>query len=212
MKSINIKTILLIAITVCGLFHGNTFAGLKNAPSNAAKLQESYMWYDGQQERQVWLNPGLVAEFNPVQGSLVNSTVKSLYSDAVPVSKLHGSVRFWRLGSGAHSDVAAINLRKANQAEKYSPVLHDSPSSTGRKRALPGNIIIYLNPVWDGNAVNAWVNQHQLEIVKKLDIGPNIYVIKTGPGLEALSTANTLYKSGEVIAAFPDWWEEVTTR
>jgi hypothetical protein len=51
-----------------------------------------------------------------------------------------------------------------------------------------------------------------LEIVKKLEIGPNIYVIKTGTGLEALDTANALYKSGEVKAAFPDWWQEVATR
>jgi hypothetical protein len=51
-----------------------------------------------------------------------------------------------------------------------------------------------------------------LEIVKKLEIGPNIYVIKTGLGLEALATANALYRSGEVKAAFPDWWQEVVTR
>jgi hypothetical protein len=37
-------------------------------------------------------------------------------------------------------------------------------------------------------------------------------VIKTGPGLIALETANSLYKSGEVVAAFPDWWEEVSPR
>jgi hypothetical protein len=49
-------------------------------------------------------------------------------------------------------------------------------------------------------------------MMKKLEIGPNIYVIKTAPGLEALETANTLYRSGEVKAAFPDWWEEVVTR
>jgi hypothetical protein len=48
--------------------------------------------------------------------------------------------------------------------------------------------------------------------VKKLEIGPNIYVIKTGPGLEALETANALYRSGEVKAAFPDWWQEVVPR
>jgi hypothetical protein len=79
-------------------------------------------------------------------------------------------------------------------------------------RALPGNIIVYLDPAWDSEAVTAWAGQRQLKIVKKLEFGPNIYVIKTGPGLDALNIANALYKSGEVVAAFPDWWEEKTTR
>ena len=44
---------------------------------------------------------------------------------------------------------------------------------------------------------------HKLEVVKKLEIGPNIYIIKTAPGLEALNTANALYLSGEVICRVP---------
>jgi hypothetical protein len=91
-------------------------------------------------------------------------------------------------------------------------VLHDSPSQSGRKRALPGNVIVTLNPAWDEAAVKTWAGSRRLEIVQKLEIGPNVFVIKTGPGLEALETANALYRSDGVIAAFPDWWEEVTTR
>jgi hypothetical protein len=79
-------------------------------------------------------------------------------------------------------------------------------------RALPGNIIVYLDPQWGEAAVRNWLSSHKLEIVKKLEIGPNIYVIKTGLGLEALDTANALYRSGEVKAAFPDWWQEVAIR
>jgi len=79
-------------------------------------------------------------------------------------------------------------------------------------RALPGNIIITLDPVWDAATVTAWLQKRNMEVVKKLEIGPNIYVIKTGPGLEALETANTLYQSGEVKAAFPDWWQEVQAK
>ena len=60
--------------------------------------------------------------------------------------------------------------------------------------------------------MNNWAGKRKLEIVKKLEIGPNIYLIKTGPGLEALETANALYRSGEVKAALPDWWQEVATR
>ncbi|HEY5649161.1 MAG TPA: hypothetical protein VIU33_06650, partial [Nitrospiria bacterium] len=89
---------------------------------------------------------------------------------------------------------------------------HDGSTSGGRKRALPGNIIVYLDPAWDSPAVRQWVSERNLEIIQKLEIGPNIFVLKTGPGLEALELANTLYLTGEVVAAMPNWWKEVSTR
>jgi hypothetical protein len=212
MKSSKLKILTLITFALCGSYFGHAMAAPRDAPNKAVKLQQAYIWHDGKQERQIWLDPDLVAEFAPVQGSLIGSGVKSLYAEAVPVSRLHGSVRIWRLGPGTRSDKAVRNLRSVNRSRNYSPVLRDGPTATGRMRALPGNIIVYLNPTWDSASVNAWAGGHQLEITKKLEIGPNIYVIKTGPGIDALNTANTLYNSGEVIAAFPDWWEEVTTR
>jgi hypothetical protein len=202
-------SVLILALSV--LYFGQAFAGAKNAPGKAVKLQQAYVWYDGQHERQIWLNPSIVAEFHAGKGNAAQSMLKSVYADAVLVST-HGTVRLWRLGSGVDSITGVRALSSANQPGDYSPVLHDGPTSTARMRALPGNIIVYLDPAWDGAAVNAWVSKHQLEIIKKLEIGPNIYLIKTGPGLEALNTANALYKSGEVVAAFPDWWKQVTTR
>jgi hypothetical protein len=120
-------------------------------------------------------------------------------------------VRMWKLAivSATASGDAIQSLQSRQPGGKYSPVFHDGSGSSASMRALPGNIIVYLNPAWDATAVAAWLQKKKLEAVKKLEIGPNIYVIKTGPGLEALDTANNLYKSGEVKAAFPDWWQEV---
>lgn len=212
MNSSKVTIAAILAVALFGLYPGQAIAGLNKVKSTAPKLQEAYVWYDGDRERQVWLNPELVAEFNAGKGAAARSSVKSVYSDAVKVPKRYGSVSIWRLGAGTGSDAAIAKLSTAGQPGKYSPVLHDSPSSSGRMRALPGNIIVYLDPAWSSDAVTAWAAKHQLEIVKKLEIGPNIYIIRTGPGLEALNAANTLYKSGEVIAAFPDWWEEKKTR
>jgi len=206
-----LKIALLIILALSGLYLGQACAGAKNAPEKVVILQQSYVWYDGQHERQIWLNPSIVAEFHANKGNAAQSALKSVYKDAVLIST-HGTVRLWRLGSGVDSNTAVRALSGASQPGNYSPVLHDGPTTTGRMRALPGNIIVYLNPAWDDAAVNAWVSKHQLEIVKKLEISPNIYLIKTAPGLEALNTANALYKSGEVVAAFPDWWKQVTTR
>ena len=206
-----LKIAALLILVLSGLCPGQAIGGAKNAPSGVARLQQSYVWYDGQHERQIWLNPSLVAEFHVGKNNAARNAVKSVYANAELVAT-HGAVRLWRLGSGVVSSTAVRALSSVNQTGNYSPVLHDGPTTTGRMRALPGNMIVYLDPAWDSAAVTAWANKHQFEIIKKLEIGPNIYIIKTGPGLEALNTANALYKSGEVVAAFPDWWEEVTTR
>ncbi len=178
--------------------------------NKSTSLTRAYVWYDGDREQQVWLNPGVVAEFNP--GPESASPMKSAYSDAriVPTKREQAAVRLWQLDNTV--EPAIRSLKASHPAGKYSAVLHDGPTNTGRMRALPGNIIVYLNPQWDETAVNNWLSARKLEIVKKLEIGLNIYVIKTDPGLEALEIANALYRSGEVTAAFPDWWQEVATR
>ena len=182
----------------------------KTAMNKSTSLTQAYVWYDGDREQQVWLNPQVVAEFNPSpQGE---RAVQGVSSSAKIVSTQHqqAGVRFWRLENTTATATRSIS---ANHPQgKYSAVMHDAPTSTGRMRALPGNIIVYLNPQWDATEVKNWLDTRKLTVVKKLEIGPNIYVIKTGPGMEALTTANTLYRSGEVKAAFPDWWQEVAPR
>jgi len=208
----SIKIAALLIVTLVGLYPGHAIAGAKKPQGKAVNLQEAHVWYDGKQERQIWMSADLVAEFPTGTGSAAKSALKSAYPDAVQVPTRHGAVKLWRLGSGVTSNSVVRAMSGASQTGKYSPVLHDSQSTTGRKRALPGNIIVYLDPAWNSEAVDAWAAKRQLEIVKKLEIGPNIYLIKTGPGLDALNAANALYKSGEVVAAFPDWWVERTTR
>ena len=182
----------------------------KGAPGKAATLTQSYVWYDGDQQRTVWLNPQVVAEFNPDSKS--ESPVRSAYPSATPVQtkQAQGAVRLWKFDTPAAGVIGSLKI--AQPQGRYSAVFQDGPVSGSGMRALPGNIIVYLDPQWDAAKVGDWLAAHKLEVVQKLEIGPNIYVIRTGPGMEALDTANALYRSGEVKAAFPDWWQEVTAR
>jgi hypothetical protein len=182
---------------------------MKKPAGPSSALQKSYVWYDGDQERRVWLNPDLTAEFDP--GPPDQSPIRKAFPNAKEVGSRQKSVRLWKL-EGVGPDEAIRKLKAQQPGGRYSPVLHDSPTQSGRKRALPGNVIVTLNPAWDEAAVKSWAGSRRLEIVQKLEIGPNVFVIKTGPGLEALETANALHRSDGVIAAFPDWWQEVTTR
>lgn len=192
----------------------------KRAAGKVAALQQSYTWHDGNRERQVWLDPALLVEFNAIK-TADKSAVKVAHKDAVLLPSQQGGMRLWHLGAGVNSDEVArsLNVRAAGtkasvgpNSPNFSPVLRDAASAAGHMRALPGNVIVYLNPAWDVATINAWADRNQLEVVKKLEVGPNIYVIKTAPGLEALNIANALRQSGEVVSAMPNWWEMMVKR
>lgn len=167
----------------------------------------SYTWYDGNKAKKIWLNPNLIAEFDPKPAS--HSQSKNLAASASPIQIKQRGIKLWRLNTGVTSKANMQQLRQKLPAGKISQILHDGPSESAHKRALPGNIIVHLDPNWNPQQVKAWFEQHALQIEKPLNIGPNIFIVKTGPGLEALEKANELYLSGEVVAAYPNWWQEV---
>ncbi len=174
-------------------------------------LTQTYTWYDGEQERTVWINPALVAEFNPTASEDKNALKQALPAARVLPGKNTG-MRLWQLDGSTTPTGMSRSLNSRLPQGKYSPVLHDSPTAASRMRALPGNIIVYLNPAWSEARARAWLQSRGLVVVKKLDIGTNISILKTDPGLAALELANTLYRTGEVVAAFPDWWQETVAR
>ena len=182
----------------------------KDHVKDSAKAGEAYNWYDGDRQRTVWLNPHLLAEFSP--GPADASAVRQAFPTAREVPSKQAAVRLWQLDGNAPANTAVTELRDGSPSGRFSPVFHDGSAGAGRKRALPGNIIVYFNPAWSPAQVEQWARDKQLAIVQQMRFGQNIYVIKTGPGLEALETANRLYESGNVVAAFPNWWQEVTTR
>jgi hypothetical protein len=180
------------------------------AGKSGPQFSQSYTWYDGNREQTVWLNPQAVAEFNPGKFSTREAKRADDAAQLLPMKRTQRGVRMWKMDNIGGKAVSS--LATSNPTGKYSPVFHDGTSSSDRMRALPGNIIVYLNPTWDAATANNWIKSRNLEVVEKLEMGPNIYVIKTAPGLAALTTANEIYLSGEVAAAFPNWWEEVSTR
>ena len=173
-------------------------------------LQE-HVWYDGQKKRTVWLNPDLAADFQ--SNATRTNLLQQHYPGAIARYK-HHSIRIWGLPSQPTSIKTSSNQGNTSRLipSGYSPVFHDTPTASGRIRALPGNVIVYLNPAWDANKISRWMKNHKLEISKKIEIRDNAYVIKSEPGIHTLQLANSLYESGDVVAAFPDWWLDSNLR
>lgn len=180
----------------------------KARSDTAATLTMVYAWHDGEREQAVWLNPALVAEFGTQSES--ESGVKRAYPAASVEPGSRGIARIWRVEGDLGQVMQAA--RAANPAGKYSPVFSDGADSSGRKRALPGGIIVAFKPDWTEARVIAWAAQQGLPVESKLEIGPNVYVLKTDAGLVALDSANRIRRSAEVVSAQPNWWVEVTTR
>jgi len=207
---------LTLGFLACALAVALSMADEAQPASKAAarKLQKSYVWYDGDQPRRVWINPELMAEFDREDrdGRPEGGTVRSNFPKARALKGRHKGARIWQMEPGIHADAAAKHLNGKRPKNKYSPVFHDRGTNAARKRALPGNVIVFLNPDWDQSEVDQWASGRKLEIVKKLDIGRNVVVVKTGPGLETLEMANSLRGTEGVVSTTPDWWEEVTLR
>jgi hypothetical protein len=196
--------LLLGALALAPLAHAQ-----KSKADNAATLTTSYAWHDGERDQTVWLNPALVAEFSALPED--ESAVKRAHPAASAEPGSRGSARIWRV-DGPAAERVLREARAANPVGKYSPVFSDGAVDGARKRALPGDIIVNFKPDWTESRINAWASAQGLSIASKLEIGPNIYALKTAPGLVALETANRIHQSGEVVSAQPNWWVEVTTR
>lgn len=185
-----------------------TGSGQKVAPAEA-NLQ-SFVWYDGDQRRTVYMDPALVAEFTAPSDE--RSAVKSAFPNARQMAAGQTVVRIWKLSKPVDSSRAMSVMQSAATSDQVSPVFRDLNFAAGPKRALPGNVIVYLDPAWGEARIQQWLGRQELKVVRRASWGDNVYIIKTGAGLDALETANRLYQSGEVLAASPDWWVEVETK
>lgn len=208
MKTSLVQAALIVSIC-CAIGNIAVAMDSKKTIQSIGQLQQ-YYWYDGSQKTPIWLNPGLIAEIKPNPAG--QAAVKKKLPGATLHSKQPPSMRLWQIEPGVEPVSTARSLNESHPEIGISPVLHDGPSGSSRMKALPGNIIVYLDPNWDEKTVYKWAGSHNLTIVKKMGIGRNAYIIKTAPGMAALETANSVYESGEVFAAFPDWWEEVVRR
>lgn len=155
-----------------------------------AQTPQAYQWYDNGKPRQLELDDTLVVEFGDRQES-----------SGLPRLQQNG-VRMWD-----KSDPAAA---RAKAAGAWSPLLRDA--TTGNERALPGNVIVRLNPNWSNAQVQSWLAEQGVKEVGRLPIGNNVLIVLSPPGLAALALANKLQESGTVIASQPNWWQKASPR
>ncbi|MCB1173603.1 MAG: hypothetical protein KDK39_08565 [Leptospiraceae bacterium] len=162
--------------------------------------EQSYSWFDGENEQKITLLPELLAEFNQ------SGSIGSRDGQARMVSQM-GAVRIYKI-----SDPELIKANtngKSPGSQGISPVF---ASGTGEKMALPGGILVALQSDWSAGKCESWINAHGSLVLQKLPISGNYYLISSGSGWASLEQANQLRNESGVLVAMPNWWKAVQAR
>ena len=169
--------------------------------SNNQPLQQSYAWHDGDQARQAWLDPNLIASFGG--GSSTKSLLAQSYGEAKEVVRA-GAVTIYSLPAGTDAVKAADRMRAAGGT--YSPVFHETSDPVSSLRALPGGVVVQLPKDWSESQVDNWLKAQGLQRSGNRAIAPNLFVVDSAPGMASLELANRLNGMADVVSAQPNWW------
>lgn len=86
-------------------------------------------------------------------------------------------------------------------------------SDEGELMALPGGVVLVLDPDWDGAAVNAFFERNGIAAgrLTALDYVTNGFFVETEPGFVSLDLANAFAGQAGVELSSPNWWKEAVT-
>ena len=144
-----------------------------------------YTWRDGDSTRQVWLEPDLMVKSDVPVGSLEDAVVE-----------VEGFGRARSDGGGTQGGWPVFRSR------------------SGSLMALPGGVLLALDPDWDEAETDAFFSRNGIKQsrVSELDYLPNGFYVETEPGFPSLDLANALAAQDGVELSSPNWWSEGSTR
>jgi hypothetical protein len=200
--------------------HFNRSVGLLSMLLSACISQPTYSqdltpsqlyYYEGNQRIELKIQEGVLAEFgaNPTAAARPEkSTIKNVDKNA-SLMKNKGSINLWKTTASGGSVGISKSLNNDGEG-KYSPVFQ---GPQGTNLALPGNIIVELDPSMTDRQAEAFFGSKGLRIYKKLVlVGRNFYEVETPAGSASLNLANSLYGQQNVISSSPNWWREVSAK
>lgn len=163
---------------------------------NAGAAPPASHYHDGGTRRNITLETGWVALLT----TPYDANQPQTRSTTVPVEPL---VMLQRAGQP---------VARTTAQGQTSPVYREGTSPAGRLMALPGGVVVKLDPTWTESQAHAWATTRRLKITRRLRPDAHWYLIASEPGDAALALANELHASGEVLAATPNWWKQTQPR
>lgn len=159
----------------------------------AGELSYSHYWYDGDTKRPIAVDPDLIGEVQLEPTRAARSTR----------GVTHAPIRIMQ---------RSLLQARTSDVRPTTPVFRDSRSKLASMRALPGHVIVHFPQDWSAEKVVDWSRQQRIAIGERLNVGANTYLILAGAGLSSLELANRLFETGDVVAAYPNWWQQTSKR
>lgn len=146
---------------------------------------ESYTWQDGDRALVVRLEPDLVLSED---GDVVSRDDVASGSEQAYIQ-------------GAQGDHDAAGSGEGQLVFR---------SEEGELMALPGGVVLVLDPGWDTAAVDGFFERNGIAATRAtaLDYVTNGFLIETEPGFASLDLANALAGQGGVVLSSPNWWKD----
>ena len=106
-----------------------------------------------------------------------------------------------------YDEAREIPLWEQGYSREYQSIIYsESPHLKAPKQVLTDRIIVVFHQDINLPELEVFMQRYGLSLVKKAGVGTATYLFKAeGDKENSLQTANMIYKSGAVKAAYPDW-------
>jgi hypothetical protein len=173
-------------------------------------------WYDGARQRTVWMAPNEVAlVFDPAAAPKTRSDAEQRAARSTPgavLEKQQGLVSIIRLPDGIDADGPTSALRNESGVHHASPVFYEGGIGPDNALVLSGELIISFNAAMSDEALARFSAKYGFQLIKALDVLANTYVFDARSAGDTLALANTIFESGQVALAQPNWIRNATRR
>ncbi len=198
-----VACLISIQFILTALFAYNLSA--QNIKDSVIKKNTAYIyWHEGKKKKRLEIIPDEIARFYSGKEDPINKMERR--SVIIRDGK---KMKIWKV-----KDESIVGMLKKGQIPlelkgNYSPVFKDS---SGRKRTLPGNVLVYFNKKMTEEEVYKWAEIHNVKIIRNISKYNNAYLIKTPPGIESLNISNELNGKEGVVFSTPNWWTDIRLR
>jgi hypothetical protein len=173
-------------------------------------------WYDGARQRIVWMAPNEMAVvFDPAAAPKTRSEAEQRAAQSTPgavLEKQQGLVSIFRLPDGTDTDRPTRALRNESGVRHASPVFYEGSIGPDNTLVLSGEIIVTFQAAMSDEALAGFSTKYGVLLIKALDALPNTFVFDARSAGDSLALANTIFESGQVALAQPNWIKNATRR
>ena len=173
-------------------------------------------WYDGTRQRTIWMAPNEVAVvFDPAAAPKTRSDAEQRMTRSTPgtvLEKQRGPVSIFQLPEGTGPEKRARALRTENGVRHASPVFYEGSIGPDNTLVLSGEIIVGFKAAMSSEALAGFARKYGVRLIKTLDVLPNTFVFDARSAADSRTLANTIFESGQVDLAQPNWIKNATRR